>query len=713
MLKKLKFHPGVWIIFFVILSILGTLVVRGNKYCELVGEYNSYDYKKCFIGSDEYNVKNNQFEAIGEDPKLIFDFTKIDNTGVSGIVLKLKDEIKLSDVQVYYGFDGQNYSEATSRQFSKGKSKNIEITSLQKFQFLRIDIDTDFEITGLEISKDVTVKKVSNIENYILVFVCSLIIAFLLSLINNINDFITRIIKVINLYCGKIKKKKWLIMGTVFLVVIEFVAVVIFEKLMSSGHEHINEPRLLSVFGMIFVVSVSVLYRKYILKYIHLYFLVILMVIGSVHIIATPPITGTSFDDEIHYSRSAYVSWLCSGEFSNADYMIQNYYGALYEREVYSFEGRSEWVKDINGRYDSYGNGVLITDVKSGNEFSWCYVAYVPTAMALAIGRGLGLSFTYTFMLGKFANLLLYGIMFAISIYLIKSKGKILLALIGLIPTSVFMACSYSYDWWLIGCAVLGYSIFFSTLQQGKTFSVKKYLLITGILVLGILTKAVYFPLLLPMMVLKKDKYQNSKLCRMITVFAIIFLISTFITPILFGTKEGDSRGGEGIDAMGQVSFILTNPLQYSKILLNFIKTYISLEEAHKYLTYMAYLGQLQYTRMCILILGVAGVIDNRKNLVKDKCYKIRKIIFFFSAFATVVLVATALYVSYTPVGHHTINGCQPRYLLPMFFPLIYYFGDIGLDVSNQIKNSFTNIAICIMSLIFLYGTYTQLAIFY
>ena len=34
-------------------------------------------------------------------------------------------------------------------------------------------------------------------------------------------------------------------------------------------------------------------------------------------------------------------------------------------------------------------------------------------------------------------------------------------------------------------------------------------------------------------------------------------------------------------------------------------------------------------------------------------------------------LVATALYISFTPLGHSTINGCQARYLVPMLAPLL------------------------------------------
>ena len=52
------------------------------------------------------------------------------------------------------------------------------------------------------------------------------------------------------------------------------------------------------------------------------------------------------------------------------------------------------------------------------------------------------------------------------------------------------------------------------------------------------------------------------------------------------------------------------------------------------------------------------------------------------TAFASVCLVATALYVSFTPVGLETINGCQWRYIIPILIPFCCFVG------SARIKNN-------------------------
>ena len=40
-------------------------------------------------------------------------------------------------------------------------------------------------------------------------------------------------------------------------------------------------------------------------------------------------------------------------------------------------------------------------------------------------------------------------------------------------------------------------------------------------------------------------------------------------------------------------------------------------------------------------------------------------------SFASIFLVALALYVSFTPVGLNWVNGCQTRYLEPLLFPVL------------------------------------------
>ena len=69
----------------------------------------------------------------------------------------------------------------------------------------------------------------------------------------------------------------------------------------------------------------------------------------------------------------------------------------------------------------------------------------------------------------------------------------------------------------------------------------------------------------------------------------------------------------------------------------------------------------------------------------------------------TVILVATALYVSFTPVGLGTVNGCQSRYLLPLLVPCLSFilnqsrlvFGDSKRFILICLVFPFTLATIC------------------
>ena len=56
----------------------------------------------------------------------------------------------------------------------------------------------------------------------------------------------------------------------------------------------------------------------------------------------------------------------------------------------------------------------------------------------------------------------------------------------------------------------------------------------------------------------------------------------------------------------------------------------------------------------------------------KAQAYKLSMVI---SAFVTIAVVATALYIAFTPVGANSVAGCQWRYIVPVLFPLLYCLG--------------------------------------
>ena len=76
----------------------------------------------------------------------------------------------------------------------------------------------------------------------------------------------------------------------------------------------------------------------------------------------------------------------------------------------------------------------------------------------------------------------------------------------------------------------------------------------------------------------------------------------------------------------------------------------------------------------------------------------------------TAALVATSLYIAYTQVGELSIAGCQPRYLIPIIYPLasVIGFNGIRLKINQKVYNA---MVLGIMQIIVLYCIYNFLIV--
>lgn len=66
--------------------------------------------------------------------------------------------------------------------------------------------------------------------------------------------------------------------------------------------------------------------------------------------------------------------------------------------------------------------------------------------------------------------------------------------------------------------------------------------------------------------------------------------------------------------------------------------------------------------------------------------------------FGGAALMASALYVAFTPVGHDTILGCQARYMIPWIYPLLSIWS------MNRIKPIVSKNILCWLVVIGCYG---------
>ncbi|NTW90026.1 MAG: DUF2142 domain-containing protein, partial [Candidatus Moranbacteria bacterium] len=265
-------------------------------------------------------------------------------------------------------------------------------------------------------------------------------------------------------------------------------------------------------------------------------FLVIVLVSGSLFVFSEPR-SYTSWDEFIHYKRADKVA------LKNVFTKTVNDIYATTNSVPYSYSA-SEQAK-INDRFDhDYKKNVAKKNKAASRKESFAAtlstayqrIAYLPSGMAILAGRACHMPRHVVFAISQWINLLVFSVLIFCSIRILKT-GKLLLAVIALLPTSVFLASNFSYDSWVTGFIALGLALLFRALQEPKRrLSDWEPVLMVGSLVLGCAPKAIYFPLMSPLFLLKPSSFRSRehyRRFRIAVVVSTLFVIASFAVPFL------------------------------------------------------------------------------------------------------------------------------------------------------------------------------------
>ncbi len=713
MKKRLAFFSVV----FVFLSLMGCLYMKGMLGKEYDYNYTYADY--VFTGKEsvnQYEVDGNLYKYKGGDANIYLDLSGYDT--VYGISFEFEGGGEPAEVQVYYSdTEPVNYSELKMGKCSSEDSYTERFYS--KLNGIRFDINEDFELKGIRLITGDSITnstgiRINRMPYYLTVVVIAAVMSGLILLItvktslkNRLKKAAEQIRKIPAYIRSNYKRMIIYAAGTLLVLALSCLYEAIMLYFGADGYTRLNKYRILCMFCVLWILYTLIWFRKCIHEKLHFVFFYVCMTAGVVCIIALPRCMGVSWDDQVHFGRTAYMGYLGEPEIERQD-AIEIDSWILYDQNLVR-EGRGDYNAMVNS-IAKYGIKTECTSYAIDHK----YIAYIPSAITIMIGKGLELPYTHVIMLGKLCILFCYSFLMSLALYVIKGSGKLLIAAIGLIPTNIFIASNYSYDWWVTSLTILAYALMIREIQsENPKISFKKFCGIIAIMVLACLPKAVYFPLVLPLIFMGYRYLDGGKKKYIAAAFVGMFiLMGTFALPIVFkGAGEGDIRGGSGVNSAEQISFILNNPLEYTEILLNFLKTYLSLDTAKEYITNFAYLGIGSMSTIYVVTIAVVAFIDNDTNDRKPEV--LTRAVTFFSAFATIVLVATALYVSFTAVGRDTIAGCQPRYIIQILFPVWYYISRCGIKSSAGTRNKAAAIMIMIAVFVFMMDLYRQLVVFY
>lgn len=408
-------------------------------------------------------------------------------------------------------------------------------------------------------------------------------------------------------------------------------------------------------------------------------FLIVGSMLSCMFIVLLPNRLNISYDDQIHYKNIVALSHYPDKSVSVAE---DDYYLSCFVPQLKN----SCDVKDKsyhNIINDSYSKR---TSVGYNENITYKSVVYMPVAIAMMILRGIGLNLSLIILGAKLAGVLFYLYIVYRGMKHLKN-GKMVVAAASTMPGAMFIIANFNYDYWLIGLTLYSTCYIVGEYQNpDKYIKIKDFVYIIASTLLGIAVKVVYIPLLGIIAFLPKKKFEKKKGIVAFRCFFCGIVICAIIgfAILIFGggLGIGDTRGGEEINAMGQIKYILSNPLQYTKTLLTFIKDYWSIKKIPDYNTATAYLmkpaGYWGYVAAFMLLVMLYDRSDN--NTVKWYLSASSILI----GFITSCMVATALYVVYNPVGSLSIVGCQARYLFSIIVSGMLVVSRIYIPIKLQ-----------------------------
>ena len=358
---------------------------------------------------------------------------------------------------------------------------------------------------------------------------------------------------------------------------------------------------------------------------------------------------------------------------SQAEYLLTNF----------GLAGHIQDTQEDQAAYIRFIDELAEDTSEQAAYYTWelCDIGYTTQSLGIWLGRVLGQPFSVQFMLGRMGNMLLFVGVCYLAIKM-AVRFKAVMATIALFPTVMCMAGAYAYDPTVIAFSLLGCSLFIAEMSRpDKRMDWKRGALMLAAFCIASFPKAVYIPMILLLLFLPKTKFADRRAHISFKVgVGLIFIImmSSFVVPVFFVKGGGDVRGGNGVNTEAQLKFILSNPVAYAKVLVKSVLNVLDSFVINDTRMLLPYLSRGLTEQSPTYLLGTLNLIstglmfyvlftDKHKEKGTKELKGSTKWWMLVAVGGIVVLIWTALYLSFTAVGSSTIAGVQGRYYIPLF----------------------------------------------
>ena len=324
---------------------------------------------------------------------------------------------------------------------------------------------------------------------------------------------------------------------------------------------------------------------------------------------------------------------------------------------------------------------------------------YLPQALGITIAKWFSSSALVMMYTGRFFNLIFALVIIFFAIRIIPSPFRIMMMMLALMPKTLFLFGSLSYDSLTIALSFLTLAIFFYyAFVWDKPITLRELALMALPVLLLLFCKPPYFLLGALFFIIPPAKfgrlYRYILIAVAVAAVGIAFLkVIPTVNNTLTRLENVEAPAPIVVNQFGQIvgdSTMLDQPLfrpdEQLKNILNDIPGYLEIAFKSGFVYYRAYLLEsfvgvlgyidvelpdfLSYSYLFILLL--TGMVISRKEI---RLHVGRKTLFAAMLVITFILIETAMYLYATRPGRDRVFGVQGRYFIPvapLFFMLFY-----------------------------------------
>lgn len=439
-------------------------------------------------------------------------------------------------------------------------------------------------------------------------------------------------------------------------------------------------------------------------------FLALLVSFSIIFCFIFPPYT---VPDERHHFFSTY--WLVdslpfNGRVIDGDtFLVRDIDLSLYKGKLTSTTINSASYSSIFHNFSLFGNGKLIPF----SEYSFSVgsenvIAKIGSVIGLQIGLFLGLGAFPAFYMGRIGSALFFCFC-AFLAYRIAPRGKSVIVFVSLLPMTLHLAASYSYD-----SGIIAYSlILFACLMRGffgeqRSVGYKEVFFYLVISVFLAPCKVIYSGLVLLGLFVPLSKFQDVRIGRYSKLFLVLAVVVSVLAlrvasmSMLVSQPSGVTRGMEAAQYY-TLNDIILHP---RNSFLVFFRTLDSLGDFYWESALGYSLGWFQenlrfpaFYMIPYLLFGFICCLDSEDepSFLNPSCS-----VLFIIAFALAALGSIAsMWLGWTFNYEKIILGVQGRYFLPAL-PALLFGLRTRLFRFNSSSIVFLTLGMCLMNCLYL-----------